>query len=118
MPDPVPAWRVLAACALAVVSCASTPRAPADSCMQQAVDSLDLALMSGDRQHCMASGTIASRCGSASAWIAGYGKELGDLFGPGSFQQRDLAANSAGRQCGVATDTEAGLAACCAEAGY
>ena len=79
----------------------STPRAPASTCMQQTVNSLDLDRLSGDRKHCLASATIALRCGPASAWMAGYGKEFGDLFGPGSFQQRDLRANAGGRRCAV-----------------
>ena len=110
--------RSLAILALVMVSCASMPRAPASSCMQQTLDSLDLAPLSGDRKHCLASAAIALRCGSASAWIAGYGKEFGDLFGPGSFQQRELEANAAGRRCGATVAGEADLPACCAVAGY
>ncbi|MBL8200299.1 MAG: hypothetical protein JNK40_04935 [Chromatiales bacterium] len=110
--------RILVVLALALVSCASAPRAPASTCMQQTVDSLDLAALSGDRKHCLASGSIALRCGSASAWMAGYGKEFGDLFGPGSFQRRDLRANSAGRHCAARVAGEADLIACCASAGF
>jgi hypothetical protein len=110
--------RTLAILALVLVSCASMPRAPASSCMQRTVDSLDLALLAGDRKHCLASGTISLRCGPASAWIAGYGKEFGDLFGPGSFQRRDLRANAAGRRCAGSAASEGELPACCADAGY
>lgn len=104
--------------ALTLASCASAPRAPASSCMQQTVDGLDLAALSNDRKHCLASGSIALRCGSASAWMAGYGKEFGDLFGPGSFQQRDLRANAGGRRCAASVASGAELAACCASAGF
>lgn len=110
--------RILAILALVIVSCASTPRAPASTCMQQTVNSLDLDRLSGDRKHCLASATIALRCGPASAWIAGYGKEFGDLFGPGSFQQRDLRANAGGRRCAVSAASESDLPACCADAGF
>lgn len=110
--------RNLAVLALVLASCASAPRAPAATCMQQTVDSLDLAPLSGDRKHCLASGSIALRCGPAAAWIAGYGKEFGDLFGPGRFQQRDLQANSAGRRCAASAAREADLPACCADAGF
>ncbi len=110
--------RILAVLALLIASCASTPRAPASTCMQQAVNSLELDPLSGDRKHCLASATISLRCGSASAWIAGYGKEFGDLFGPGSFEQRDLKANAAGRRCGASAVSEADLSACCADAGF
>ncbi|MDH5254609.1 MAG: hypothetical protein OEW72_01720 [Gammaproteobacteria bacterium] len=108
----------MAILALALASCASTPRAPASSCMQQTVDSLDLASLSAERRHCLASGTIVLRCGSASAWVAGYGKEVGDLFGPGNFQQMDLRANAAGRRCAASAVSEADLPACCADAGF
>jgi len=110
--------RILAVLALVLVSCASAPRAPASTCMQQTLESLDLAPLSGDRKHCLASGSIALRCGPASAWIAGYGKEFADLFGPGSFQKRDLQANAAGRQCASTVAGEADLVACCASTGY
>jgi hypothetical protein len=101
---------------LALASCASAPRAPASSCMQQTVDSLELSGLSEDRKHCLASGSIALRCGSASAWAAGYGKEVADLFGPGRFQRRDLVANAAGRRCAGYSPDERDLAACCAAA--
>ncbi|MEQ1803136.1 MAG: hypothetical protein ABL989_14505 [Gammaproteobacteria bacterium] len=104
--------------ALALVSCASPPRAPASSCMQQTLDSLDLSRQSNDRKHCVASGSIALRCGTGSAWAAGYAKELADLLGPGNFQRRDLRANSAGRRCAGASAREQDLAACCGSAGF
>jgi hypothetical protein len=110
--------RWLCLVALACASCASTPRAPASSCMQRTVDSLPLTGLFNDRQHCLASASIAMRCGQVSAWVAGYGKEVADLFGPGLFQRRDLAANSAGRSCGASLADEAGITACCADAGF
>lgn len=112
------ARRWLGLIGLALASCASAPRAPASSCMQQAVDSLELSGLSGDRKHCLASGSIALRCGHASAWAAGYGKEVADLFGPGRFQQRDLQANSAGRDCASRSPDEQELPACCGDAGF
>ncbi|MEO8444993.1 MAG: hypothetical protein ABI567_08325 [Gammaproteobacteria bacterium] len=109
---------VLVVLGLAPGSCAAPPRGPALSCMQQTVDSLPLAGLSNDRQHCLASGTIQRRCGRLSAWAAGYGKEVADLFGPGNFQQRDLKANAAGRACATAPGDEGALANCCAGAGF
>ncbi len=108
--------------ALVTTACATLPQAPAGSCMQRTMDSLDLAGLPGNRQHCLASGTIALRCGSASAWMAGYGKEMADLFGPGRFQRQDLRANAAGRKCAASLADEGvdreRLAACCAARGY
>lgn len=86
--------------------------------MQQTMDALQLTSLSDDRKHCLASGTIALRCGRASARMAGYGKELADLFGPGRFQRRDLQANRAGRLCAGRSVDESGLTSCCADAGF
>ncbi len=86
--------------------------------MQQTMDALDLTSLSDDRKHCLASGTITLRCGRASARIAGYGKELADLFGPGRLQRRDLQANSAGRRCAGRSPDVGALPSCCAGAGF
>lgn len=114
-------WRLLLAGSLAtaivVAACATTPRAPESSCMQQTVDSLELDGLPGPRQHCLAAGAIALRCGGVSAFVAGYGKEFADLFGPGSFQRQDLQANRIGRKCASRVGSEDRLAACCADEG-
>jgi hypothetical protein len=94
------------------------PRASAGSCIQRTVDSLQLDGLPDARRHCLAAGTIAIRCGGASAFMAGYGKELSDVFGPGDAEWRDIVANRAGRRCaGQGTDA-ALLSACCEQAGY
>jgi hypothetical protein len=95
--------------------CAGMPRAPADSCMQQAVDSLQLEGLPPLRKHCLAAGTIAARCGGSQAVVAGYAKEIADALGPGDASRDDLRANRAGRECATASDP---LADCCARAGY
>jgi len=119
MQHPHRSWpRLLVVAALALASCAATPRLPAGTCIQRTFDSLDLRQQTGDRQHCLASGTIARRCGQVSAWLAGYGKEFSDLVGPGLFQRRDIAANAAGRKCAGTVEDEAGLPACCGAAGF
>lgn len=86
--------------------------------MQRTMDSLDLAGLSDVRMHCLAAGTIAIRCGGGSALLAGYGKELADLFGAGTAERRDLRANRAGRQCAATGLAEEELPDCCAQAGY
>lgn len=103
---------------LVLASCTSPPRAPSGSCIQQTMDSLKLGGLAGDRQHCVASGTIALRCGRVSAFTAGYGKELADFFGPGLVQRRDIRANAGGRDCAARVTGEGDLAACCAASGY
>ncbi len=101
-----------------VGACSANPRAPESSCMQRAVDSLALEGLSDTRRHCLAAGTIAIRCGTGSAFIAGHMKEISDAFGPGDAAGRDLSANKAGRNCAAQSADESVLGACCAEAGY
>ena len=110
----------LAVLALAAVAagCAAQPRAPASSCMQQAVDSLVLEDLPDLRRHCLAAGTISIRCGNADAVVAGLAKEMSDAFGPGDASRRDLAANAAGRECARRSADATQLPACCGEAGY
>ena len=86
--------------------------------MQRTVDSLQRAGLPDSRLHCLASGTIALRCGRVSAWVAGYGKEIADLVGPGDFERRDFQANAAGRRCAGRAENEQDLVPCCAGAGF
>jgi hypothetical protein len=86
--------------------------------MQRTMDSLQLAAMSDDRKHCLASGVIALRCGRGSAFLAGWGKEAADIFGPGDPSWHDLRADRAGRDCARASTDEAVLPGCCAKSGY
>ena len=109
-------WRGFIVLGLTVASCVSTPRAPASSCMQRTIDSLERGDLPDSRLHCLASGTIVLRCGRVTAWTAGYGKEIADLFGPGTFQRKDLQANAAGRTCAGRVTDEQDLGPCCAEA--
>ena len=101
--------------ALSAGACAGPPRAPAGSCMQQTMDSLQLEGLSDLRRHCVAAGTIAARCGSTDAFVAGHAKEAADFFGPGDVSREDLRANRAGRNC---ARTGERLDECCARAGY
>jgi hypothetical protein len=109
---------VVAALATILSACSANPRAPESSCMQRAVDSLALDGLPDIRKHCLAAGTIVIRCGSGSALVAGYMKEIADVFGPGDASGRDLSANTAGRRCAERSAEESALFACCAEAGY
>lgn len=103
---------------MSLTGCLAAPGAPAGSCMQNTLESLQLAGLPDSRQHCLAAGTIAIRCGEFEAAMAGYGKELADVFGPGDAERRDLAANRAGRRCAAHYRIEKFLDACCAGAGY
>jgi hypothetical protein len=86
--------------------------------MQRTMDSLQLDGMSDDRRHCFASGTIALRCGRVSAFLAGWGKEVADIFGPGDPSWRDLRADRAGRECARRDAAEKLLPECCVNSGY
>jgi len=67
-------------------------------------------------RHCLASAGIVHRCSRFEAWLAGWGKEIQDAFGPGDASWEDLAADRAGRRC-ASTHAEADtLFVCCRQA--
>jgi hypothetical protein len=115
--------RVLLCCALlALTGCASLAgeRLAQSSygCMQAVVrekvpeDALD------KRRHCLAGGLIARYCSVSEAYLAGLGKELSDLLGPGDAEWTDWQADRAGVRCARKSVTDEDVAACCAQAGY
>lgn len=127
-------WRVargwLTILCLTTAACATMPRAPAGSCLQQTVNALDLDGLPDGGKHCVASAAISQRCGRGTAWLAGYAKEISDLLGPGDFEHRDLEADRAGRACAATTQDgrsrtmdphavdQPVLERCCAAVGY
>lgn len=80
-------------------------------------DKLPVALPDS-RAHCLASGLIARYCSKSEAYMAGAGKELRDLFGPGDAEWRDWRADRAGIACSRLGKDDAEIASCCAERGY
>jgi hypothetical protein len=70
------------------------------------------------RAHCIASGLIARYCSATEAYLAGIGKELRDLFGPGDAEWKDWRADRAGIGCAGSSDTDASLSDCCSARGY
>lgn len=86
--------------------------------MQRTMDSLQLSTMNDDRKHCVASGVIAIRCGTFSAFLAGWGKEAADIVGPGDPSWHDLKADKAGRDCARLPTDEAAMPMCCMNTGY
>lgn len=70
------------------------------------------------RAHCMASGLIARYCSRSEAYMAGIGKELRDLLGPGDAEWRDWRADRAGVACERDAKDDAEIAACCSARGY
>ena len=100
---------------LTLIACASTPPRPASStygCIKTVVTALPVALPDPER-HCLASAAIVRRCSRFEAWLAGWGKEIGDVIGPGDASWQDLAADRAGRRCASAGDAPDALLECC-----
>jgi hypothetical protein len=116
--------RVLAAASigaiLALTGCAplaiKEPRAADSSigCMRAAIASHQLDELPDSAAHCIAAGLIARRCSVTEAMLASIGKEIGDAFGRGEAQWRDLSADRRGIRCARSADDEQELAACCA----
>jgi hypothetical protein len=65
-----------------------------------------------DEAHCIATGLIALRCSVTESWLAGFGKELRDLVGPGDAALDDLQSDGRGVRCARSTGKD-GLDACC-----
>jgi hypothetical protein len=66
-----------------------------------------------DKAHCVASGLIARYCSIPESYLAGIGKEVRDLFGPGDAEWRDLKSDWAGVDCARRADGDGALEECC-----
>jgi hypothetical protein len=80
--------------------------------MRSAVAGHSLDDLRDHEAHCIATGLIALRCSVSESWLAGVGKELRDLVGPGDAALDDLRADRRGVQC-ARTAGKDGLDACC-----
>jgi hypothetical protein len=65
------------------------------------------------RAHCLASGLIARYCSFPEAYLAGIGKEVRDLLGPGDFERADWRADRTGMACARHAESDEAVAACC-----
>src|SRR5262245_32536429 len=109
------------ACSLLLLLCACAPlphrepRAAHSSlgCMHAAMRDRLPAGIPDAQAHCMATGLIARYCSVTEASLAGLGKELKDLLGPGDAQWNDLEADRFGVSCARTTTTDEDLARCC-----
>jgi len=63
--------------------------------------------------HCMASALIARYCSVTEATMAGWGKELKDLLGPGDAEWRDLVSDRRGIRCARTAASHDELVQCC-----
>lgn len=116
-------WRALAAIlSLAILAgCASTAARPATSsygCMRSVMQEKLPANLPEQRAHCLAAGLIARYCSTSEAHLAGIGKELRDLFGPGDAQWSDWRADRAGIDCARHAADDIELDRCCSARGY
>jgi hypothetical protein len=113
---------VTVAIALACLAgCASSAVRPATSsygCMQKVIEEKLPKGLPDERAHCMASALIARYCSKGEAYLAGAGKELRDLFGPGDAQWRDWRADRAGIACSKDATDDVAIANCCSARGY
>ena len=67
-----------------------------------------------DKQaHCLASGLIARYCSLAEAYLAGVGKEMRDLLGPGDAEWSDWLADRRGIDCARHATDDVSLSRCC-----
>jgi len=66
-----------------------------------------------DKAHCVASGLIARYCSIPESYLAGIGKEVRDLLGPGDAEWRDLKSDWAGVDCARRADSDEALKECC-----
>lgn len=101
--------------ALALPGCADVAQRPAVStvgCAQAVVATLPPGLTDPEK-HCLASAGIARQCSHFEAWLAGWGKEVRDAFGPGDAAREDLVADRLGRQCAAQPVSTDELIDCC-----
>ena len=107
-----------------VAGCASTvarPARPATSsygCMQSVTQEKLPANLPDARAHCLAAGLIARYCSTSEAYLAGIGKELRDLLGPGDAQWKDWHADRTGIDCARHAEGDVELERCCSSRGY
>ena len=103
------------AASMLLCGCAHVAPRPADSslsCMRSVRASLPHGL-DDKHAHCLASGLIARRCSVAEGYLAGAGKELADVFGPGDAQWADWRADRVGLKCARNAQDDAAVDACC-----
>ena len=114
--------RPIALFLLVLALCACVPLAGRESraaksslsCMQHVRDEKIPPGLDDDMKHCMAAGLIARYCSRSEAWMASYGKELKDFFGPGDAQWRDLQRDKRGMKCAREAKSDEDVQQCCA----
>lgn len=104
---------------LTLGACGSVPQRPerlapsSYGCMKAVLDRKLPPNLPDSKAHCLASGLIARYCSIPESYLAGIGKEVRDLLGPGDAEWRDLQADWAGVDCARHADSDTALTACC-----
>jgi hypothetical protein len=104
---------------LLLAACGTVPHRPerlahsSYGCMKAVLDTKLPPHLPDNKAHCLASGLIARYCSIPESYLAGVGKEVRDLLGPGDAQWRDLKADWAGVDCARQAESDAALATCC-----
>jgi hypothetical protein len=108
----------------ALTACTSVPNKPTRlsrssvGCMQAVVRERVPEDLPERRAHCVAAGLIARYCSITEAYMAGSGKELGDLVGRGDAEWEDWRADRAGIACARTATGDMEVEECCARNGY
>ena len=102
-----------------LAGCAAQPDRPARSsagCAEAVVRRHVPAGLYDKRAHCIAGGLIARFCSPTEARLAGFAKELRDLFGGGDADWADWQATRHGVRCAASRADVASIIACCENA--
>lgn len=118
---PFTIWRsaTLTLVLFAISACGTVPQRPARlehssyGCMKAVLREKLPPDLSEREAHCVASGLIARYCSVTEAYLAGAGKELRDMMGPGDAEWRDWVSDRAGIACARRTGGDDALIACC-----
>jgi hypothetical protein len=107
-----------------LTACTNVPNKPTRlsrssvGCMQAVIREKVSEDLPEKRVHCLAAGLIARYCSITEAYMAGAGKELGDLIGRGDAEWEDWRADRAGIVCARAATNDVQVEECCARGGY
>jgi hypothetical protein len=108
----------------ALTACTSVPNKPirlsrsSVGCMQAVIREKVAEDLPEKRAHCLGAGLIARYCSITEAYMAGSGKELGDLVGRGDAEWEDWRADRSGISCARSATNDEQVEECCAREGY
>lgn len=104
---------------LSIAACGSVPQRPerletsSYGCMNAVLRQKLPEGLTDAQAHCIASGLVARYCSVAEANLAGFGKEVRDLFTRGDASWADWRADRRGIACARNAQDDAGVVTCC-----